>query len=111
MRIANVENNTFNPVSSSSAGVLDTANSDFSVKSARDEIRHIIGGSEPSVIIGSDKDQNKGCKKQNEDHMKFLCELYEAPACGRYLVHEQTSEVNSRLRCVTRIMALSGTRT
>ena len=42
--------------------------------------------------------------------MEFLCELCEAQAaCGRYFVHEQTSEVNSRMRCVTRIMAMSGT--
>ena len=33
---------------------------DFSVRSARDEMRHIIGSSEPDVIIGSDKDQNSG---------------------------------------------------
>ena len=38
--------------------------------------------------------------------------LYEAQAsCGRYFVHEPTSEVNSRTRCVTRIMAMPGTRT
>ena len=50
--------------------------------------------------------------KKDKDHMEFLCELYEAQAaCGRYFVHELTSEVNSRMRCVGRIVAMSGTRT
>ena len=48
---------------------------DFSVRSPREEIRHIIGSSEPDVIIGSDKDQNRGCDNKDKDHMKFLCEL------------------------------------
>ena len=53
---------------------------DFSVRSAREEMRHIIGSSELDV----------------KDHMEFLCELYEAQAArGRYFVHELTSEVNS----------------
>ena len=44
--------------------------------------------------------------------MELLCELYEAQtACGRYVVHELTSEVNSRMKCVTKIMAMPGTRT
>ena len=59
MRIANVENNTLNWVSISSAGALDMTHCDFSVRSARDETRHIIGSSEPDVTIGSDKDQNR----------------------------------------------------
>ena len=50
---------------------------DFSVRSARDEMRHIIGSSESDVLI---------------------CELYGAQtACGVYFVHEPTSEVNSRM--------------
>ena len=111
MRMANVENNTENWVSSSSAGALDMTNYDFSVRLARDEMRHIIGSSEPDVISGSDQDQNRGCRRKDADHMKFLRELCEAQAvCCRHLVHEQTSEVNSRTRCVTRIMAMSGTR-
>ena len=82
---------------------------DFSVRSAREETRHIIGGTEPDVIIGSDKDQNRGCKKKDKDHMEFLCELYEAQAArGRYFVHELTSEVNSRMRCVAKVMAMPG---
>ena len=52
MRIANVENSALNWVSMSSAGALDVTRCDFSVKSARDEMRHIIGSSEPDVIIG-----------------------------------------------------------
>ena len=44
--------------------------------------------------------------------MEILCELYEAQvACGRYIVHELTSEVNSRMKCVAKIMAMPGTRT
>ena len=35
---------------------------DFSVRSARDEMRHIIGSREAKVIVGCDKDQKKGCK-------------------------------------------------
>ena len=32
-------------------------------------------------------------------------------ACGHYFVHELTSEVDSRMLCVTKIMAMPGTRT
>ena len=76
MRIANVENNTLNSVSISSAGALDMTHCDFSARSPRDEMRHIIGSSEPDVIIGSDKDQSRRCRKKDKDHMEFLCELY-----------------------------------
>ena len=63
MRIANVENNTVNWVSISSAGALDLTNCDFSVRSARDERRHIVGSSESDVIIGSDINQNRRKQK------------------------------------------------
>ena len=69
MRIANVENSALNWVSISSAGALDLTHCDFSVKSARDEMRHIIGSSEPDVIIGSDRDQNRECRKKDKDHI------------------------------------------
>ena len=50
-----------------------------------------------------DLNQNRGCKKKDEDHMEFLCELYEAQAaCCRYSVHELTSEVNSRTKCAAK---------
>ena len=75
MRIANVENGTLNCVSISSAGALDMTHCDFSVRLAREEKRHTIGSSEPDVIIGFDKDQNRGCRKKDKDHMEFLCEL------------------------------------
>ena len=101
MRIANVENHPLTWVSVSSAGPLDMTHCDFSVKSARDEMRRIIGSSELDVIIGSDKDQNIGCKKRDRDHTEFLCEL----------VHELTSEANSKMRYVGKIMAMPGTRT
>ena len=57
MRVANVENNALNLVSISPAGALDVTHCNFSVRSAREEMRHIIRSSEPDVIIGSDKDQ------------------------------------------------------
>ena len=57
MIIANVENSALNWVSMSSAGALDMTHCDFSATAARDEMRHIIGSSEPDVIIGSDKDR------------------------------------------------------
>ena len=96
MRIANVENSALNWVSISSAGALDMTHCDFSWKSVRGEVRHIIGSSEPDVIIGSDRDQNRRCRKKDKDHVAFLCELYEAQvARGRYFVQELTSEVNS----------------
>ena len=85
---------------------------DFGVRSARDEMRQIIVSSKPDVIIGSDRDRNKGCKKKDKDHMDFLFELYEVQeARGRYFVHELTSEVNSRMKCAAKIMAMPGTRT
>ena len=66
---------------------------DFSARRARDEMRHIIGSSEPDVIIGCDKDQNRRCRKRVKDHMEFLCELCEAHvAGGRYFVHELMRE-------------------
>ena len=65
MRVANVENNTLNWVSISSTGALDMTHCDFRVRSARDEMRHIVG---------------RGCKKKDKYHMEFLCELYEAQA-------------------------------
>ena len=48
----------------------------------------------------------------DKDHIEFLCELYEAQAAqGRYFVHELTSEVNSRKKCVGKTMVMPGTRT
>ena len=106
MRIANVENNALSWVSISSGGALDRTHCDLSARAARGEMKHIIGSSEPDVIIGSDKDRHRVCRKKNKDHMEFLCDLYEAHvARGRYFVHELTSEVNSGMRCVAKIMA------
>ena len=85
---------------------------DKSEKSTGDETRRIIESSEPDVIIGSDKDDNRRCKERDEDHTEFLCELYEEQAaCGRHFAHELTSEANSRMRCVAKIMPMPGTRT
>ena len=112
MRSANVEKSALNWVSISSAGALDMTHCDFSVKSARDEMRHIIRSSEPDVIIGSDRDQMRACRKKDKNHIEFLCELYEVQvARGRYFVHELTSEVSSRMRCMAKVMAAPGTRT
>ena len=69
---------------------------DFSAKSARDEMRQIIGSSGHDVIV----------------HKESPCGLYEAQvARGRYFVHERTSEVNSRMRCMAKVMAMPGIRT
>ena len=112
MRISSVGNNAMKWVSISSAGAVDMTHGDFGVRSARDEMRRIIGSSEPDVIIGSNKDQNRECRKKEKDHMECLCELYEAQvARGRYFVYELTSEINSRMQCVAKIMAMPGTRT
>ena len=111
MRVSNTEHNSWNWVSISSAGALDMTNCDFSERPARDEMRHIIGSSEPDDIIGSDKDRNRRCKKKDKDHIEFLCELYEAQAAqGRYFLHELTSEASSRMKCMGKIMAMPGTR-
>ena len=82
---------------------------DFTARAARDEMRHIIGSIEPDVIIGSDRDQNRmSAERRTRNHIKFLCELYEAQvARGRYFVHELTSEVNSRMKCVAKVMAMA----
>ena len=69
VRIANVENNALNFVSISSGGALDTTHCDFSARAAWDEMRHIIASSEADVIIGSDKDRNRGCRKKDKDHI------------------------------------------
>ena len=63
MRIANVENSALN------WGVdfvnRCTRNDALQLQcSARDEMRHINGGSELDVIIGSDRDQNKGAERR-----------------------------------------------
>ena len=80
-------------------------NCDFSERPARDEMRHIIGSSELDVIIGSDKERNRRCKKKDRDHLEFLCELHETQAVqGRCFVHELTSEASSRMKCVGKIM-------
>ena len=41
---------------------------------------------------------NRRYRKKNKDHMKLLFELYEAQ-----VAHELTSEVDSRMKCVTKI--------
>ena len=98
MLIASGENDTSNWVRSSSAGVLDVTQCDFSTGSARDEMRGVVGSSAPDVIVGSDKNQNRGCRKKDKDHVKFMCELYDAQAArGRYFVLEPASVVNPRM--------------
>ena len=66
MRVAIIENSTLNWVSISSAGALDMTHCDFSGRSARDEMRHIIGSCEPDVVIGSDNDQHTGSRKKDK---------------------------------------------
>ena len=90
MRLANVENNTLNWASISSARAFDTTHCDFSVRSVRDDMRHIIGGSEPDVIIGSYREQNRDARQKDKDHTEFLCELYEAQvARDLFCAHHQ----------------------
>ena len=85
---------------------------DFSTRSARDEMRRVVGRSAPDATVGSDKDQNRRCRKKDEDHVKYLCDLYEAQAArGRHFVHELASVVNLRMKCVMKIMAMPGART
>ena len=82
---------------------------DFTTRSARDEMRRVVGSSAPDATVGSDKDQNRRCRKKDEDHVKYLCDLYEAQAArGR---HELASIVNLRMKCVMKIMAMPGART
>ena len=71
MRIANVENSALNWVSISSGGALDMTHCDFSARAAPDEMSHIIGSSEPDVI-GSDRDQNRWCRKKDKDHTESV---------------------------------------
>ena len=105
MRIASVENNALNWVSVSLAGTLDVTHCDFSARSARDEMRRVVGCSAPDVIIGSDTGRIGCCRKKCRDYLEFLCEPYETQvARGRYFVHEVTSEANTRMKCVMKII-------
>ena len=75
MRIANVGHSTSIWVSVSSAAVRDVTHCASSMRSARDEMRRVVGSSSPDVIIGSDKDQNRRCRKKDKDHVELLCVL------------------------------------
>ena len=82
---------------------------DFSVRSARDEMRRVVGRSAPDVIIGSAKDQNGACKKKNKDHVEFQSEWYEVQmARGRYIVSELTSEANTRMNWIAADLCVFG---
>ena len=35
-------------------------------------MRHIIGSSEPDVIVRSDKNQNRGCRRKDKYHLELL---------------------------------------
>ena len=71
IRVANIENISLNWVSISSAGALDMTNCDFSEKPARDEMRHIIGSSEPDVIIGSDRTETGDVRRRTRTISNF----------------------------------------
>ena len=73
MRIENVENQSLNWVSISSAGALDVTHCDFSAKTARDE-RDASPEAVTWTSSSADKDQNRGCKKSDKDHLEFLYE-------------------------------------
>ena len=66
MRIAKVENNTLNWVSISSAGALDMTHCGSSVRSARDEMRHIIGSSEPMSSMHLTKIRTGDAEKEGQ---------------------------------------------
>ena len=90
------------------ASAHDMTYSDFSARTTRDEIRPIIYGSESDIIIGEHKDQNRGYKSKDKDHMKSLYELYGAYGTRtRDSVHELTCAVNSRMKYVRRIMTMT----
>ena len=74
-------------------------------------MRHIVGINEPDVIIGVRQRSEQGMQEEGQvPH--GIPKLYEAQAArGRYFVHELTSEVNSRMRSVAKMMAMPGTRT
>ena len=108
MRIANVENSAFNWGSISSAGAPDMTHCDFSVKSARDEMTSL----EAVSLMSSLGLTGIRTGEKDKDHIECVRELYEAQvARGRYFVHELTSEVNSRVRYVAKVMAMPGIRT
>ena len=112
IRIASVESNTLNRVSISSAGALDMTHRDFSVRSARDEMRRIIGSSEPDVIIGSDMDQKRDARRRTRIAWNSCASCMKRGwRAVATFVHEETTEEKSRMKCITRIMAMPGTRT
>ena len=84
-----------------------------SARSARDEMRHIVGSSESNVIIGSDKASEQEMQREGQRSHGIACAscMKAQTARGRYFVHEPTSEVNSRMQCVAMIMAMPGTTT
>ena len=76
----------------------------FNTKTARDEVRRLIGINEPSVLSGLDKDQNRKCRMKDGDRSGFLRELNAQMACRRYFEHGHTAEALLRMECMTRIM-------
>ena len=60
--------------------------------------------------MGLTKEQTRGCKMKDKDYLEFLCTMRKWRAVATSW-HELTSEVNSRLQCVAKIMAMPGTRT
>ena len=83
------------------------SNQPLPVSTSRDEMRHISGSSEPDVIIGSDKDRNRVQKEGQRSHGIPVRAVWR----GRYFVQELTSEANSRMQCVAKILAMLGTKT
>ena len=70
-RVMDTENNSLNWVSISSAGALDMPNCDFSERRARDEMRHIIGRSEPDVIIGLIRTETEDVRRRRRTISNF----------------------------------------
>ena len=79
-----------------SGEALDMTHCDFSARAARDEMRHIIGSSEPDVIIGSDKDRNRECRKKDKDHKKKSARAERGAGCARPMLRAR-ADVRSEL--------------
>ena len=100
-----MSNNTLNSVSISSDGALDMTHFDFSVRSTRDEMRHIIGSS------GLTKTRTGDADRRTMITWNSCASCVKCMWRGRYFVHELTSENYSRMQCVAKITAMSGRRT
>ena len=106
MRVANIENNSLNWVSISSAW-HDELRLQWEAGTRQNETCRWEqwAGREHWVWQGP---KQKMEEEKDKDHVECLCEAQVAQ--GRYFVHELTSEASSRMNCIVKIMAMPGTR-